>query len=313
MARVVFMGTPEFAVPALQALVKQHDVVGVVTQPDRPAGRGRKLVVSPVKEAALAHELPLVQPQSLGAPEAVAQLAAWRPDVIVVSAFGQLLRSDVLDLPPHGCLNIHGSLLPRYRGAAPISAAILAGDETSGVTLMRMNEGLDTGPILAWAECAIDPDDTTGSLTAKLAELSAALLDEALPRWLAGEIEVQPQDDLAATYCQTLTKEDGRLDWSRPAAYLARQVRACDPWPGAYTQWRGQRLKVLRVQAQPDWQGRGQPGDVIEVDACVGVVTGEGLLLLVKVQPAGKRPMPAPAFARGQRDLIGGRLGGWRP
>ena len=309
MARVVFMGTPEFAVPTLERLVEKQTVVGVVTQPDRPAGRGRRLVASPVKEAALAHDLPLIQPASLDTPEAVAQLTVWRPDVMVVAAFGQLLRPEVLDLPPHGCLNVHASLLPRHRGAAPISAAILAGDEITGVTLMHMDEGLDTGPIVAQAECAIDPDDTTGSLTAKLAELGAALLAEALPRWLAGEIEALPQDDAAATYCQALTKEDGRLDWTRPAAYLARQVRACDPWPGAYTSWRGQRLKILGVQARPDWQQSGQPGDVVEAEAGIAVVSGAGVLLLEEVQPAGKRPMLAAAFARGQRDLIGGRLG----
>ena len=309
MARVVFMGTPEFAVPALEALAKHYDLIGVVTQPDRPAGRGRKLAASPVKEAALARGLPLLQPAKLRTPKAFEQLAAWRPDVAVVAAFGQLLRPEVLDLPPHGCLNIHGSLLPRYRGAAPIPAAILAGDEITGVTIMRMDEGLDTGPILSQAEQPIAPDDTSGSLTAKLAHLGAELLLTTLPRWLAGQIEPQIQDETLATYCRALTKDDGQVNWNRSARYLDRQIRANDPWPGAYTWWQGQRLKLLRAHPQPGWRGEGQPGAVIETEAGVGVVTGEGLLELVKVQPSGKKPMPGMAFVRGQRDLIGGHLG----
>jgi methionyl-tRNA formyltransferase len=309
MDRVVFMGTPEFAVPVLEALAAQYDLVGVVTQPDRPAGRGRKLAASPVKEAALARGLPLLQPTTLHTPEAFQQLAAWHPAVVVVAAFGQLLHPQVLDLPPHGCLNIHGSLLPRYRGAAPIPAAILAGDEVTGVTIMHMDEGLDTGPILSQAEQPLAPGDTTGSLTAKLADLGAGLLLETLPRWLAGEIVPQVQDETRATYCRALTKDDGSLDWSRPAHHLDRQVRANDPWPGAYTWWQGQRLKLLRVRPRPGWRGDGQPGQVVETEAGIAVVTGEGLLELVEVQPAGKKPMPALAFALGQRDLVGNCLG----
>jgi methionyl-tRNA formyltransferase len=309
MARIVFMGTPDFAVPSLEALDSQHEVVGVVTQPDRRAGRGRKLVASPVKQVALERGLALFQPENLRQPEAVAHLAGWQPDAIVVAAFGQLLLPAVLALPPHGCINVHASLLPRYRGAAPIPAAILAGDAVTGVTIMRMAEGLDTGPILAQAERPIAPDDTTASLTAKLADLSAELLLETLPGWLAGEIHPREQDDVQATYCGHITKEDGRLDWTRPAAHLDRQVRACHPWPGAYTTWQGQQLKVLRARPWPEWSGGGQPGQVVQTGAGIGVVTGQGLLLLVEVQPAGKRPMLARAFSRGQRDLIGGCLG----
>lgn len=308
MARVVFMGTPEFAVPTLAALAGQYDVVGVVTQPDRPAGRGRKLAASPVKEAALARGLPLLQPRMLHTSEAFEQLAAWHPEMIVVAAFGQLLRPEVLDLPPHGCLNIHGSLLPRYRGAAPIPAAILAGDEVTGVTIMRMDEGLDTGPILSQAELPIALDDTTGLLTSRLADLGAGLLLETLPRWLSGQIAPQIQDETLATYCRALTKDDGQMDWRRSASYLDRQIRANDPWPGAYTWWQGQRLKVLRARPRPGWRGGGQPGKVVKTEAGICVVTGEGLLELVDVQPAGKHPMPALAFARGQRDLVGGCL-----
>jgi methionyl-tRNA formyltransferase len=309
MARIVFMGTPQFAVPTLRVLAEHYNVVGVVTQPDQPAGRGRKLSASPVKEVALELGVPLFQPDTLRPPEAVAHLAGWQPDVIVVAAFGQILREAVLALAPHGCLNVHASLLPLYRGAAPIAAAILAGDEVTGITIMQLDKGMDTGPILAQVEAPIQPDDTTASLTARLAELGAKLLMEVLPGWLAGEIRLRPQDDSRATVCRPLKKEDGHLDWARPAAVLDRRVRACDPWPGTYTSWQGQPLKVLRTRPQPDWRGQGPPGRVIEVEAGIGVVTGQGVLELMEVQLAGKKPMPAVLFARGQRNLVGGVLG----
>jgi methionyl-tRNA formyltransferase len=303
------MGTPKFAVPTLQALTGQHQVVGVVTQPDRPAGRGRRMVLSPVKEVAVDHGLVLYQPQALGTAEAVAHLAEWQTDVIVVVAFGQLVPPGVLELAPHGCLNVHPSLLPSYRGAAPIPAAILAGDPVTGVTVMRMDEGLDTGPILAQIECTISPNDTTASLATRLADLAAQLLLETLPRWTSGELQAQVQDDELATYFGPLTKEDGHLDWTRSAERLDRQVRACNPWPGAYTTWRGQRLKVLRALAYPDWSGEGLMGQAVPFEGGIGVVTGQGLFELLEVQLAGKRPMPAEIFARGQRDLLGGLFG----
>lgn len=305
MARLVFMGTPEFAVPALEALDEHHEVAGVVTQPDRPAGRGRKLMPSPVKEVALERGLEILQPASLRAPEAVQQLVAWQPEVIVVAAFGQILRPEVLGLPPHGCLNVHASLLPRYRGAAPIPAAILAGDDETGVSLMLMDPGLDTGPILAQAETPIGPRDTTGTLTGRLARMGATLLIETLPAWLQGRIVPRPQDEASTTYCHPLQKEDGRLDWSRSAGYLDRQVRACDPWPGAFTIWQGRRLKILRARPRPDWPGKGEPGLVVALDAGAGVVTGEGLLALRQVQLAGKRPTEIEPFLHGQQDFVG--------
>ncbi len=309
MAHVVFMGTPQFAVPTLLALDDRDRVAGVVTQPDRPAGRGRKLMASPVKEAALARGLAVFQPETLRSPQVLDRLAAWRPEVIVVTAFGQILPPPVLALPARGCLNVHASLLPRYRGAAPIPAAILAGDATTGVTIMRMDEGLDTGPILAQAECPISPGDTTATLSATLADLGAQLLVETLPGWLAGEIQPRPQDGSLATYCRPLRKEDGWLDWTQPAVHLDRRVRACDPWPGAHTIWQGQRLKLLRARPRPEWQAEGRPGQVVELELGVGVVTGQGLLELLEVQLAGKKPMAADLFACGQRDLIGGSLG----
>ena len=309
MARVVFMGTPQFAVPALEALCQHHEVAGVVTQPDRPAGRGRRLVPSPVKGVALARGLPVYQPTSLRPAEALDQLADWQPDVIVVAAFGQILLKPVLELAPHGCLNVHASLLPRYRGAAPIAAAILAGDDTTGITIMRLNEGLDTGPLLAQADLAIAPEDTTASLGEKLAVLGAELLIGTLPGWIGGEIQAQPQDDALASYCQRLSKADGELDWTQTAQHLDRQVRAFSPWPGAYTTWQGQRLKVLRTRPRPEWLGEAGPGEVVELPDGVGVVTGQGLLELLEVQLAGKKPMAAGPFIRGQRLIVGEVLG----
>lgn len=309
MARIVFLGTPGFAVPSLLALIAAHQVVGVVTRPDRPAGRGQKLLPSPVKEVALARGLPLFQPETLCSPQAVARLAEWQPEAIVVVAFGQILRPSVLALPPYGCLNVHASLLPRWRGAAPIPAAILAGDATTGVTLMRLDEGLDTGPILAQVECPIAPDDTTATLTARLAELGARLLVETLPGWLAGEVRPRPQDPSLASYCRPLRKEDGSLDWSRPAIELDRRVRACAPWPGAYTTWQGQRLKLLRTRPHPTWSGAALPGTVVALPGGAGVVTGRGLLELLEVQLAGKKPLAVGLFVRGQHGFIGGRLG----
>jgi methionyl-tRNA formyltransferase len=309
MARIVFMGTPEFAIPTLLALDEHHEVVGVVTQPDRKAGRGRRLIAPPVKEAALALGLPTMQPRALSEPEAMDQLTSWEPDLIVVAAFGQILKRSVLRLPPDGCLNVHASLLPRYRGASPIAAAILAGEEVTGVTIMRMDKGMDTGPILAQVECPIADDDTTATLSEKLARLGAELLVESLPAWLSGDLEAQPQDESQASYCRPLRKKDGYLDWSESAEYLERQVRAYDPWPGTYTSWQGRRLNVIRARAWPKREEPGRPGEVIELEPGVGVVTGQGILELLEVQLAGKRPMEAEVFARGQRDLVGSRLG----
>ena len=312
MARIVFMGTPEFAVPVLAALAEHHDVVGVITQPDRPAGRGGAKAIPvppPAKEAAVARGLPVYQPQTLRAPEAVEQIAHWRPDVVVVAAFGQILRPAVLALPAYGCLNVHASLLPCYRGATPIPAAILAGEPVSGVTLMVMDVGLDTGPILAQKEWPLAPDETTATLTGSLARLGARLVIEILPRWLAGVIRAQPQDESQVTWSRPLTKEDGLLDWSQPAIMLDRRVRACDPWPGAYTWLEGERLRILRACPRADSPGEGPPGLIVAAGTGIGVTTGQGTLELVEVQLAGKKALSAELFARGRRGLIGSRLG----
>ena len=303
MARVVFMGSPDFAVPSLRALCAGQSVVGVVTQPDRPAGRGRRLADSAVKVAARELGLPTIQPETLRAPDALAALRDWSPDAIVVAAFGQILWKDVLDLPPFGCINVHASLLPRHRGAAPIPTAILAGDAETGVTIMKMDAGLDTGPILARRSEAIRPDDTTATLTARLARLGADLLVGTLPACLAGQIAPQPQDEARATYAKQLRKEDGQLDWSRSADELARWVRAFFPWPGAFTLWEGQPLKILRAHADPNLSA--PPGHVFDAEGQPAVGTPGGALVLDEIQPAGRKPMPAADFARGARHFIG--------
>ncbi|MDW8269750.1 MAG: methionyl-tRNA formyltransferase [Anaerolineae bacterium] len=302
------MGTPDFAVPSLQALLADpaYQVVGVVTQPDRAAGRGRERRASPVKHVALAAGLPVLQPERLREPAAFAELAALAPELIVVAAYGQILRPEVLNLPRFGCINVHASLLPRWRGAAPIAAAILAGDTVTGVTIMLMDPGMDTGPILAQQAEPILPDDTAATLGARLARLGADLLIRTLPDYLAGRIQPRPQPVEGVTVCRPLTKEQGRMDWNLPATTLARMVRAYDPWPGTYTTWEGQILKILAATTAP---GEALPGHVLAWGEGAAVGTGEGLLVLQAVQPAGGRRMPIAAFRRGRPDFIGAVLG----
>jgi methionyl-tRNA formyltransferase len=298
--KIVFMGSPDFALPILELLADYYPVVGVVTQPDRPAGRGRHLKAPPVKRLARKLALPVIQPRRLSEAEAMEQLRTWAPDLIVVAAFGQLLRPDVLDLPPHGCLNVHASLLPRWRGAAPINAAILHGDEETGVTIMKMDPGLDSGPIVSQRAIPITPEDTAGSLFDKLAPLGAELLVETLPAYLRGEIEPQPQDDSKATYAPKLSRADGKLDFSQPAEQLARKVRAFHPWPGTYMRWQGERLKIHRAHAVSATSPG--VGVLTAYEDYPAVGTPEGLLVLDRVQPACKRAMKGDAFLRGARD-----------
>jgi methionyl-tRNA formyltransferase len=310
MARIVFMGTPDYAIPSLHALVERHEVALVVTQPDRRQGRGRKVTYSPVKAYALEHDLVVWQPATLRMPNAVERLRQTGADLYVTAAIGLILPADVLALPPHGCLNVHASLLPRWRGAAPIAAAILHGDDETGVTLMQTDEGLDTGPIVAQARCPIRLDDTTESLTPRLAQLGADLLIEVLPRWMAGEIEPRPQPEEGVSYAPRLSKRDGQINWQQPAPHIERMVRAYTPWPGTYTIFHGQRLLVHRARALPDWQGSGEPGRVVSLpDDQVAVLTGQGALQLLEIQQAGRNPMPPQAFVRGHPDLLGATLG----
>jgi methionyl-tRNA formyltransferase len=295
--RIVFMGSPDFAVPALEALTSHYPLAGVVTQPDRPAGRGGALRPPAVKEAALRLGLPIIQPEKLRQSEAMDQLRAWAPDLIVVSAFGQILRPDVLEMPRLGCINVHGSLLPRWRGAAPIQAAILAGDQETGITIMKMDAGVDTGPILGQRSIPIFPGDTAGMLFKKLAPLGADLLLETLPRYLSGELQPQPQPADGITYAPMLKKEDGRLDFTQPAVELERRVRAFNPWPGTWFEWNAVPLKILRARLSVE-KSPGA-GSRLIVDRCPALGTGEGILILDEVQPAGKKPMPGKAFLAG--------------
>lgn len=313
--RIVYMGTPDFAVPALAALdesgeAKGWQVVGVVTQPDRPAGRGKRMEMSPVKEYALAHDLPVLQPGRLRRePDAIEALRGLAPDVVVVAAYGQILPKAVLEIPTFGCLNIHASLLPAWRGASPITASLLAGDAETGVTLMLMDVGMDTGPMLAQARMAIGADDTTASLSEKLAAQGAKLLVQSLPRWLAGEIAPTDQADLpgAVSACSLVKKEDGQIDWGQSAAHIERMVRAYTPWPSAFTTWKGQNFKIWQAKVV---EGKAVVGKVIETGSGVAVGTGEGLLALTTVQPAGKRAMDIRSFLNGAPDFVGSRLKG---
>jgi len=312
--RVIFMGTPEFAIPPLEHLIlNQYQVVAVYTRPDKPAGRGRSLSATPLKRAALAWKLPVVQPASLKSAEVVTQLAKFHPEVIVVAAFGQILPQSVLDIPGCGCINIHPSLLPRFRGASPVAAAILAGDEFTGVSIMLMDKGLDTGPILARAQIPISAQDTTGSLTTKLSLIAAQLLLEVLPRWSRGELTPQPQNEAEATYSGSISKEESKIDWRLSAVSIWRRVRAFQPWPGCYTRWQGRQLKIIEAVPLPAETAL-EVGQVVALTpgmqskAACGVSTGDGILGVLKVQLEGKRAMSAAEFLRGQRQFIGAIL-----
>ncbi len=305
MARVVFLGTPRFGVPVLEALVEYHEVVGVVTQPDRVSGRGRRRHAPPVKRVAQEYDLRVLQPTDLRRDrEAVQALREMRADVFVIAAYGQILRPEVLEIPPHGCIGVHASLLPKYRGAAPVAAAILNGEEETGVTLMLTDEGMDTGRIIAQRSVPIAPDDTRQALTNKLSHLGAQLLIETLPAWLAGEIEPRPQYDDEAPTAPLISKSDGAIDWEESAAQIDRQIRAFTPWPGSFCTCEGRNFKILRAHPLPDWRGEEKPGTVVEVEEGVGVVTGEGLLILEEVQLAGRRAMEVEQFCRGKRDFV---------
>lgn len=297
--RIVFMGSPEFSLPSLQILADHYQLAGVVTQPDRPAGRGRTLTPPPVKVLAETLGLPVIQPRRLREPEAMRRLAAWKPDLIVVAAFGQILRQEVLELPRHGCLNVHASLLPRWRGAAPIQAAILNSDAETGVTIMKMDPGIDTGDIISQRGLQILPTDTAETLGDRLAQTGANLLADTLPGYLRGEIKPEPQAEAGASYAPMLKKEDGLLDFSQSAAALERRVRAMQPWPGAFTFWQDQPLKIRRAHATPE---PASPGELLIIEGLPAIGTQTGCLVLDDVQPAGKRSMPGEIFLRGARN-----------
>lgn len=299
--RLLFAGTPEFAVPSLRALLASpHEVVAVYTQPDRPAGRGRKLRASPVKELALEHGIPVEQPLSLKTPDSQAALAEYAPDLMVVVAYGLILPQAVLDLPRCGCVNVHASLLPRWRGAAPIQRAILAGDPETGVTLMRMEAGLDTGPMLAKVCCTIGPHDAAADLHDRLAALGGELLGAHLDALLNDRLPGERQDDALATYAAKLDKAEAELDWTRPAAELLRQVNAFNPWPVAQSGFRGQVLRIWRAQRIATIP-TAAPGTVMSAGRDgVDIACGDDVLRLLEVQLPGGRRISAADFSNSQ-------------
>lgn len=294
------MGSPNFSLPSLSALARTYQVAGVVTQPDRSSGRGREIKSPPLKMLALELNIPIMQPEKLRTPEAMSQLQEWNPDLIVVAAFGQILKKDVLELPRYGCINVHASLLPRWRGAAPVNAAILAGDEEMGVTIMQMDVGLDTGPMLAKRAIRLKPDDTTDSVLGALSTLGADLLLETLPEYLAGNLKAIPQPTEGATYAPMLKKEDGLLDFTRPAVELERRVRAMNPWPGAWFEWNGNPLKVAKASVVSGEKGLAS-GSRLTVEGRPAVQSAEGILVFDEVQPAGKKVMSGKSFLAGAR------------
>lgn len=307
--RVAFAGTPAFAVPALEAIAaSRHDLVVVYTRPDRPAGRGLKLAESPVKQRARALGLPVEQPSTLKDADAAARLASFRPDVMVVVAYGLLLPQAILDVPRLGCLNIHASLLPRWRGAAPIQRALIAGDAETGVCLMRMEAGLDTGPVMACERIAIGPRDTGGTLHDRLAQLGARMIVPALDALAEGRARFEPQDPAGVTYAHKLDKAEARIRWDQPAATIERLIRAFDPWPVAETRLDGEQLRIWRARVEPEAPGPA-PGTVLAAGAGgIRVMTGRDALVIERLQLAGRRPVEAADFVHA-RDLTGAVLG----
>jgi len=318
---IVFIGTPAFALPSLRRLIADgQDVSAVVTQPDRPSGRGRKLTISPIAIAAEELDIPVLKPDSLRDAQTVAQIADLKPEAIATVAYGQIIRQNVLDIPPKGVLNVHPSLLPRWRGASPVPAAILNGDESTGVTIMLMDAGMDTGPVLSQREQPIADTDTAGSLLDTLSVVAAELLSDTLSRWLNDDIEPQPQADDAATTCPLLRKEDGAIDWSLSAIDIWRRVRAYNPWPGAFTSTGDESLHVWQAWPLPSSLD-GEPGTIIEIDAdrretlpdsaakaAFAVQTGNGILVVIEAQRSGRKSLASAELLRGMPGLIGSRF-----
>ncbi len=308
--KIVFMGTPDFAVGALEALVEAgHEVVAVVTQPDKPKGRGKEMQQTPVKVCALKHNIEVFQPVKIKTAEAVEVLRGYEADLFVVAAFGQILSKEILDMPKYGCVNIHASLLPKYRGAAPIQWAILDGEKETGVTIMQMNEGLDTGDMLTKVIVPIEDTDTGESLFDKLAEAGAKLLVETIPQIEAGTLKPEPQDDSLSTYAKMIKKEMGLIDWKKEAIVLERLVRGMNSWPSAYTHFNGKTLKVWEAAVEGG-ENKAEPGTVVEVTKnSIKVQTGQDLLVLKQIQLEGKKRMDVAAFLLGYKVEVGTVLG----
>ena len=307
--RTVFMGTPGFAVSSLAALAESVDVTLVLCNPDRPAGRGRSMASPPVKEEAVRRGIPVFQPEKARHPDAVARIAAEAPDLIVVVAYGHILPKSILDIPRVGCINVHASLLPKYRGAAPINWAVARGETVTGITIMRMDEGMDTGPMLHLREMPIGGEDTAETMFSKLSILGAEALGEALRRLREGTLDETPQDAALATYAPKLTKEHGRIDWNRPAGEVRNLVRGMTPWPSAFALHAGKTLKVLSSAVAGESGAAGEPGELVALGRDgIAVACGEGVLRLLVVQPEGGKAMDAWAYAQGRRVAAGERL-----
>jgi methionyl-tRNA formyltransferase len=304
--RTIFMGTPAFAVPSLSALARSETVTLVVTNPDRPSGRGRTLSPPPVKIESQRMGLPVFQPEKARDPDSVARIAAERPDLIVVVAYGHILPKSILDIPAHGCINVHASLLPKYRGAAPINWAVVRGETATGVTVMKMDVGMDTGPMLLAREIPIGGDDTAETLFPRISLLGAEALLEALRRFREGTLREIPQDDSLATYAPMIRKEHGQIDWARPAREVRNLIRGMTPWPSAYASHDGKRLKILSASVR---EGGGEPGEVLDIDReGILVACGDGALALGLVQPEGGKAMGSRDYAQGRRVRKGDRL-----
>ena len=306
--RIVFMGTPDFAVPVLSRLVEVgHDIIAVYSQPDRPAGRGRRLVETPMKRFAGERGLEVRQPNSFRSEAECAGLASLSTEVVVVAAYGLFLPSEILQMPLLGCLNIHPSLLPRYRGPSPVVSAILNGDDETGVTIMKLDEGMDSGPLLAQAKVPIAERETGPDLTRRLFDLGASLLAKTLPGWASGSIQASPQDESQATFTTLVKKEDGEIDWTDDAERIERMVRAYEPWPGTFTHWDGKLLKILDATSTA---GSASPGQLVGLrDGGIGIGTGDDVLAVDKLQIEGRRPSDAQDFVRGYPNFLGSKAG----
>ena len=307
--RVLFYGSPDFAIPTLQALIDSpFRPIAVITQPDARAGRGRSLRPPPIKQLAAAHDIRALQPAKLRDRAAIAQIASLRPDLQIVAAYGQLIPTEILDLPPHGSLNVHASLLPRRRGASPISAAILHGDTETGVSIMLVDEHEDTGDILRQQSTPVDPSENAGELSDRLAQMGAQLLLETIPDWLNGGIAPIPQDSARATRARRVKKSQGRIDWQQPADQIARHIRAYTPWPAAATTLDQTPIRVT-LATYSDSAAPNLPGTILQAETTIDVATADGVLQIHRLQRAGKRELSAEEFVRGTRDLVGRRFG----
>ena len=306
--KIIFMGTPEFAVPSLRALIESgEDIVAVVTQPDKPKGRGLEIVLPPTKVLAEKHGIPVLQPAKIKTEEFFNELKKFSADLICVTAYGKILPKNILDLPPHGCINVHASLLPKYRGAAPINWAIIRGEKVTGITTMKMDEGMDTGDMLLKEEVPIDDEDTGDTLSEKLSEIGARLLIETIRLLKEGKLNPIPQDHSQATYAPMLKKEDGKIDWQKSAEEIRNLIRGALPWPGSYTNLEGKLLKIYKVRLAG---GEGKPGEVIKSESGIlRVATGKGALDILKLQIEGGKKLETQVFLRGRRIEEGMVLG----